>query len=163
MWLDTAAHPQRIHPLQKTAKDGVPDFNCGIPGPPAGLLGIGALVVAAVHAAVTQGSGVAGAVGAGAVVGLIGPVALNPPVRVVKEGHIGAAEGPGALVAVFAAVGGVPGIAVGIGTGFRELVAADVGQRRQTLRFAAHSALRVAPGIAIKIEEEAELHRCSAA
>src|SRR5579872_6639213 len=159
MGLETAAHP----PFAETAKDGAPDFNCGIPGPPAGLLGIGAFVVAAVHASGVQGSGVAGAVGAGAVVGLIGPVALNLPVRVVKEGHIRAAEGPGALVAVFAAVGGVPGIAVGIGAGFRKLVAADVGQRRQTLRFAAHCALRVAPGIAVKIEEEAELHRRAAA
>src|SRR5579872_5156893 len=159
MGLDTAAHP----PFAESAKDGAPDFNCGIRGPPAGLLGIGAFVVAAVHAAVTQRSAVAGAVGAGAVVGFIRPVALNLPVRVVKECHIGAAEGPGALVAVFAAVGGVPGVAVGIGAGFRKLVAADVGQRGQALRLGAHCALRVAPGIAVKIEEEAELHRRAAA
>src|SRR6185437_6829065 len=109
-----------------------------------------------------QRGAVAGAVGAGAVVGFIRPVALNLPLGIVQKSHIGSAEGPGALVAILAAVGCVPGVAVGVGAGFRQLVAADVGQRREALRLSAHRALRVATGIAIEIEEDAKLHRRAA-
>src|SRR5712691_338939 len=113
-----------------------------------------------------EASGLTGAVWVtGArVVGVVGPLALNLPLAPVAEWDQRDIEGPGALVSVLLTASVVPGAgAVGIGTSFGEFVPADIGQRCQALRVQAGSILRIAARVAIKIEEEGNLHGHAAA
>src|SRR5579863_1510260 len=102
-------------------------------------------------------AGTVGIAGAG-VVGGVGPFTLDLPLGAVGEGHQRRAESPCALVSVFLALRVVPGAgAGGVGARFGEFVAAHVGDRRQTLGVQPGSILRVAAGIAVKLEEVGKL------
>jgi hypothetical protein len=67
------------------------------------------------------------------VIGIVGPLALDLPVCAVLEADIGNVKRPGTLVAIFRSRRVIPSAIAGIGAGFRELVSADVGYRRQAL------------------------------
>src|SRR5207249_4325686 len=81
------------------------------------------------------------------------PVALDLPLRPIREPKEWRSERPGAFVGILLAVRIVPGVQVGVGERLGELMAAHVGKRRHALGVQAGRILRVAAGIAIEIEE----------
>ena len=102
-------------------------------------------------------AGAVGVAGAGGV-GRVGPLALDLPLGAVRESDQRCAKRPRALVAVLRALRIVPGAGVGgVAASFRQLMAADIGQRGQTLGVKAGGVARVAPGVPVKLEEVGEL------
>src|SRR2546423_4104263 len=99
--------------------------------------------------------GIAGAV----VVGVVAPFALKLPRRAIGEGRRRNVEGPRALVTVLLPLRVIPRSRAGrIAAGFAQLVGRHVGQRGQTLAVAGGGVLRIAAGVSVEAEEEAELH-----
>src|SRR5207244_2931136 len=90
-------------------------------------------------------------------VGGVAPVALDLPLRAVREPDETAAERPGALVGVLGAGAVVPGVELRVGERLAELVAAHVAEGSQARAVSTRRAARIAPCVAVEVEEEGEL------